>query len=171
MCFKSVYHTHPDEYPIKFRFVDTLVVANTSDFTPAQWLRVHPVRRYGMDGYFNGFTGHRLPFAPGTLPWNPWSYRFDTILIISKPGTYTLYTNSQDGSTLWLDGTKVVDNAGVHLLRKVGSGGLSLNAGSHLLQVLFIVFNAGLLLVLPQVAVPMPMQDGCVFWFNKEVWR
>lgn len=49
---------------------------------------------------------------------------------VATAGTWTFYTNSDDGSKLWVNGTEVVDNDGLHgMLER--SGTISLTEGTH----------------------------------------
>jgi hypothetical protein len=56
------------------------------------------------------------------------------------PGDYTFYTSSDDGSKLYIDGTQVVDNDGLHGMQWVG-GTINLIAGEHMIEV--IMFENG----------------------------
>ncbi|MCC5930065.1 MAG: alkaline phosphatase family protein [Cyclobacteriaceae bacterium] len=59
---------------------------------------------------------------------------FTTGLKIEKAGKYTFYTKSDDGSVLWINGVKVVDNDGSHGVR-IRKGTIELNSGLHQLEV------------------------------------
>jgi len=56
--------------------------------------------------------------------------RFSGYISINQSGTYTFYTNSDDGSKLYIDGVIVVDNDGLHGVQEI-SGNKSLTAGMH----------------------------------------
>jgi hypothetical protein len=71
--------------------------------------------------------------------------RFRGFIAIDQPGTYTFYTNSDDGSNLYIDGVHVVDNDGLHGAQE-RSGTISLTAGKHLIKVDFIEATGGALL-------------------------
>lgn len=60
--------------------------------------------------------------------------QFTARLQIEKPGKYTFYTKSDDGSVLWVNGEKVVDNDGSHSLR-IRKGTITLTEGVHQLEV------------------------------------
>mmetsp|Transcript_19541 Transcript_19541/g.45440 ORF Transcript_19541/g.45440 Transcript_19541/m.45440 type:complete len:970 (+) Transcript_19541:96-3005(+) len=62
--------------------------------------------------------------------------RWTGALRVEKGGTYTLALLSDDGSSLTLDGEKVLDNDGIHPMR-LKHVQLELNAGDHPLKVLF----------------------------------
>ena len=66
--------------------------------------------------------------------------RFTTRLHVEKPGEYTFYTRSDDGSILRINKNKVVDNDGDHGVQEA-SGSVTLEPGDHLLEVLW--FNGG----------------------------
>lgn len=64
----------------------------------------------------------------------------ESYIDIEKDGTYTFYTNSDDGSKLYVNGKELVDNDGDHgVLER--SGKIDLNKGRHLVRVEF--FNGG----------------------------
>jgi len=78
----------------------------------------------GRDPFWDG--GERDYFAA----------RYTGSLQIENPGRYTFYLNSDDGSALFLNGSRVIDNDGAHAtrLRQVT---LDLDAGSHPLELLY----------------------------------
>jgi hypothetical protein len=59
---------------------------------------------------------------------------------IPDDGTYTFFLESDDGSRLFIDGSQVVDNAGLHEMTEV-PGKAQLKAGDHTLKLEF--FDAG----------------------------
>eukprot|EP00403_Amphidinium_massartii_P023179 CAMPEP_0178398656 /NCGR_PEP_ID=MMETSP0689_2-20121128/14884_1 /TAXON_ID=160604 /ORGANISM="Amphidinium massartii, Strain CS-259" /LENGTH=748 /DNA_ID=CAMNT_0020019423 /DNA_START=32 /DNA_END=2278 /DNA_ORIENTATION=- len=67
---------------------------------------------------------------PGLAVKNNFGIRFTGSLIISKPGTYTLTLQSDDGSTLTLDDQEVLDFDGPHGM-KAKSVDVELSAGEH----------------------------------------
>ncbi len=58
------------------------------------------------------------------------AFRFTGYVEVPEDGQYTFYTNSDDGSELYVDGTRVVDNRGLHGARE-RSGTVTLSAGLH----------------------------------------
>jgi hypothetical protein len=62
--------------------------------------------------------------------------RFTGYINIQTGGEYTFYTNSDDGSKLYVNGSLVVDNDGLHGMRE-RSGTVSLTAGKHLIVVTY----------------------------------
>lgn len=66
--------------------------------------------------------------------------RFSTSIQVEKEDRFTFYTNSDDGSKLWVNNELVVDNDGDHgVIEKNGS--ISLKPGTYPLQVVW--FNGG----------------------------
>ncbi|MEM9833190.1 MAG: PA14 domain-containing protein [Bacteroidota bacterium] len=61
---------------------------------------------------------------------------FEGYIRISETGDYRFYTTSDDGSQLFIDETKVVENNGLHAKRE-RSGTISLTAGWHPIRVLY----------------------------------
>mgnify|MGYP005841273621 CR=1 FL=1 len=51
-------------------------------------------------------------------------------ITIPTDGAWTFYTNSDDGSDLWINGSRIVDNDGLHAMRE-RSGTVTLTAGEH----------------------------------------
>jgi hypothetical protein len=64
------------------------------------------------------------------------AFRFTGYIDIQTAGAYTFYTNSDDGSKLYIDGALVVDNDGLHVAQE-RSGSLTLTAGKHLIVVTY----------------------------------
>jgi len=62
------------------------------------------------------------------------AFRFTGTLHIDKPGKYTFYTTSDDGSELFINTTKVVNNGGVHGMQEK-KGSIELDAGAHAIAV------------------------------------
>ena len=67
--------------------------------------------------------------VPGT-PYNDFAATFTGQLIVSTGGPYTFCTASDDGSTLSVDGTLVVDNRGLHGTQTVCSS-ITLSGGVY----------------------------------------
>ena len=55
---------------------------------------------------------------------------------IDKAGKYTFYTHSDDGSRLYIDGKRIVENWGAHSMSEK-SGTAELTAGTHALRIVF----------------------------------
>ena len=61
---------------------------------------------------------------------------------INSGGNYTFYTNSDDGSKLYINGKQVVNNDGLHAPRE-RSGSISLSSGRHKIEVQFFERTVG----------------------------
>ncbi len=64
-------------------------------------------------------------------------FKYDAYIEIPEDGFYEFYTISDDGSVLWVDDKKVVDNDGGHAAIKA-SGIIALKKGVHQLKVSYI---------------------------------
>ena len=58
------------------------------------------------------------------------AYRFTGYVNVTETGTYTFYTDSDDGSRLYVGGQRVVDNGGLHPATEA-SGTIDLQPGYH----------------------------------------
>jgi len=67
---------------------------------------------------------------------------FTNTLVAPEEGDYEFFTDSDDGSRLYVDGELVVDNDGLHASRTV-IGSRTLSAGSHSLRVEFFEKSGG----------------------------
>jgi hypothetical protein len=65
-----------------------------------------------------------------------YAINFTGYINIPTDGQYTFYTSSDDGSSLFIDGVKVVDNDGLHSEQE-RSGVIGLQAGKHAISVGF----------------------------------
>ncbi|WP_437373710.1 FG-GAP-like repeat-containing protein [Maribacter litoralis] len=65
-----------------------------------------------------------------------YSIRYNGYIKIETAGSYTFYTNSDDGSKLFINDVEVVDNDGGHGAREL-SGNITLAAGIHRIKVLY----------------------------------
>lgn len=68
--------------------------------------------------------------------------RWNGVLRVPRDGSYSLWTSSDDGSRVFLDGKIVVDNGSVHGPTEK-SGTVELKAGDHDLKVEFFENDAG----------------------------
>ncbi len=73
----------------------------------------------------------------GRMPDQNFAVRFTGMLKITKPGIYSFRTRSDDGSALWVDGQRIVDNDGVHGT-EVRTGRVKLRAGVHEFETAFM---------------------------------
>ena len=86
--------------------------------------------------------------------------RFTGIVAAPVGGDYTFYTTSDDGSKLYIDGTQVVDNDGLHG-GQWREGTINLDAGEHMIEVIMFELGGGELLQvevagpgIPRMAIP-----------------
>jgi len=71
---------------------------------------------------------------PGTTMADHFYVRWSGRIRIPRDGKLTFFTESDDGSRLWIDGKVVVDNGGLHAMEEK-SGEVTLKAGDHDLKV------------------------------------
>ncbi len=71
-----------------------------------------------------------------------YALRFDGYFRVERDGEYIFTTESDDGSVLWVDGQKIVDNDGLHGT-KGETGKLALKAGVHHVVVGFFQLGGG----------------------------
>ena len=67
---------------------------------------------------------------------------FTGYITVPESGLYTLYTNSDDGSKLYLGDDEIVNNDGLHPMVEVGTD-VALQAGTHALRVEFFERGGG----------------------------
>jgi hypothetical protein len=77
----------------------------------------------------SGMTG-KLGLDDVSHSGDNFAVRFHCRIEITKAGQYTFYTTSDDGSKLYIDGSLIVDNDGVHAAEEK-SGQVELTAGKH----------------------------------------
>jgi hypothetical protein len=80
-------------------------------------------------------------------PHTNYAIRFRGTVNIPSAGTWTFYTESADGSVLWVNGTQVVDNDGNHS-SQVRSGNIVLAAGPASIDLKYYTRNASDTIVL-----------------------
>ena len=68
--------------------------------------------------------------------------RYNGFIQLPTTNSYTFYTNSDDGSKLFIDGVQIVDNDGNHGSQE-RSGTVTLSSGLHAIQVLFFEDGGG----------------------------
>lgn len=73
------------------------------------------------------------------------AFIFDGLIDVPENGVYRFYTNSDDGSQLFIDGILVVDNDGSHNSKRV-DGKIALEQGLHKIQVIYFENYMGELL-------------------------
>ncbi|MEM7279577.1 MAG: PA14 domain-containing protein, partial [Pseudomonadota bacterium] len=94
-----------------------------------------------------------------------YGFRFTGTVTASVAGQYTFYTTSDDGSQLFIDGTLVVDNDGLHAPQQQ-SGQITLTAGTHDIVVTFFEQGGGEVLTVTWSGVGLGQQpipsDGVI---------
>jgi alpha-L-fucosidase len=63
-------------------------------------------------------------------------FRYTGFVVVPRDGVYTFYTDSDDGSRLWIGDELVVDNDGLHVAQE-RSGQIALAKGAHLMTVTY----------------------------------
>ncbi|MFM1943956.1 MAG: hypothetical protein RI897_2938 [Verrucomicrobiota bacterium] len=84
------------------------------------------------------------PGSEGMWPGGPVDYfgvRFSGMLVVPQEGNYTFWSSSDDGSALYVDGQRVVNNDGLHGYLE-SAGNIQLTAGLHQFELRFFE-NAG----------------------------
>ncbi|WP_149275213.1 PA14 domain-containing protein [Pareuzebyella sediminis] len=87
-----------------------------------------------------------------------YSVRYTGYIEIENGGSYTFYTDSDDGSKLYIDANLVVDNDGLHGIVEE-SGTIALSPGLHWLEILFFEFTGGDNLVVQYQGPSIVKQD------------
>ena len=64
------------------------------------------------------------------FPGDHFACEFIGKILVDETGKYNFFTKSDDGSRLWVDGKKIVDNWGLHGSREK-TGTIKLEAGWH----------------------------------------
>ena len=126
------------------------VEINQTSFLPSL---NHQLQKNGV--YYQYFEGHfskvadldgQEPIKAGYLQnfsiseaqqEDHFGFKYNTYIEIPEDGFYEFYTISDDGSVLWIDGQKVVDNDGGHAAIKA-SDIIALKKGVHQLKVSYI---------------------------------
>jgi hypothetical protein len=125
--FRIVPKTKED--PVKFQIFYGEKMEKLPDFSTLK-----PVK----EGYIMEFS-HKQAVGPD-IQQDQVALVLESYLEIEKEGKYRFFTNSDDGSKLYVDGTLVVDNDGDHGVME-RSGTMELAKGSHKVRVEF--FNGG----------------------------
>lgn len=73
---------------------------------------------------------------------NNFGFIFEGAVEVPQNGSYTFYTNSDEGSALFINGKKIVDNDGLHSVRE-RSGSIDLTAGQHEIKVVYFDRGGG----------------------------
>jgi hypothetical protein len=119
---------------VDFEFYDSTPSGNTVDNIPTSG--------FLGSGTYTSFDVDALQNQEDPGDNNTFSIRYSGFIQIDTPGTYTFFTTSDDGSKLFINGTEVVDNDGLHGSQE-RSGTISLTAGLHDITVLFFENSGG----------------------------
>lgn len=93
---------------------------------------------------------------------NNWAIQFEGYFKVEREGVYRFTTESDDGSALWIDGKKVVDNDGVHAT-KGASGQTTLKKGNHKIAVGFFQEAGGADLTVSMQGPGIALQNMAAF--------
>lgn len=137
---------------------------NESMPTAAYFRVIHPTENSGLNvSFYKTDNLKKLPSFSKLSPSSKWkslevgiadslvntslekgnssfALAFDGFIQIDTPGEYRFFTQSDDGSALYIDGKKVVDNDGDHGVEEK-AGDIQLEPGKHAIKVEY--FNGG----------------------------
>jgi hypothetical protein len=94
---------------------------------------------YESGNDFKSVVGASMPTENYAVVWSG-------MLNVQQAGDYTFYIKSDDGSHLWIDGSMVVDNGGLHGTQE-RSGAIALAKGFHAIKVDFFESDGGSFMV------------------------
>ena len=117
----------------------TLLAGVDYDYYNRGYLRLPDFDTLVPDGQGSG-TNFSLSVTDDA---NYFALRFKGYISITTGGTYTFYTESNDGSRLYIGDTLVVDNDGFNTRPEV-SGTIDLKAGRHRITVTYFNFVSGI---------------------------
>jgi len=125
----------------------------------AEWFEMKSLKKLPSDAAFHGAT----PVLVNTVPnldyastekefatsgmKADFAAQFEGFIDIEEAGEWTFFLESDDGSSLFVDGVEVVDNDGEHGM-EVKSGSKTLTAGQHEIGVDFFQNGGGAGLIL-----------------------
>ncbi len=112
--------------------------SDVGDFTALSAPRQPALVRIDQEVAFDSTGGDFY----GTKLRNNFIARWTGRVRIDKPGDYTFTTESDDGSRLFIDDQRVVDNSGIHGMKKE-SGKAILSAGDHTIRIEYFQGTAG----------------------------
>jgi hypothetical protein len=69
-------------------------------------------------------------------------FQYEGFILLPEDGIYSFYTDSDDGSRLYIDGTMVVENDGLHGMNEE-RGSIALRSGYHPIRVTFFEKGGG----------------------------
>ena len=99
---------------------------------------------------------------------NAFAYDFNGYIKLTTEGTYTFYTNSDDGSKLFIDDAEIVNNDGAHgAIEK--SGSICLKAGYHKIRVQYFDKSGGKSLSISYAGPSITKQTINNLYYSDEV--
>lgn len=101
-----------------------------------------PTSGYIGTGTYTSFDINALQNQEDPGDADNFSIRYTGYIQIDTQGSYTFYTNSDDGSKLFIDGVEVVNNDGGHGTQE-RSGSITLTTGLHDISVLYFEITGG----------------------------
>ncbi|WP_318309495.1 PA14 domain-containing protein [Flagellimonas crocea] len=119
---------------VDFEFYDSSPSGSTVDNIPTTG--------YLGSGTFTSFDVDALQNQEDPGDADNFSIRYTGFIQIDTQGSYTFFTNSDDGSKLYIDGTEVVNNDGGHGTQE-RSGSIVLTTGLHDIRVLYFENGGG----------------------------
>ena len=149
--------------PTRTAYLDSSLSASTTYYYKLQAINNYGSSKFNLQdssaltyNFYSNYTATTLtgisaltPTSSGTInnftlgvttATSNFALQFNGYINIIKAGAYTFYTNSDDGSNLFIDGAMVVNNDNPHAPQQA-SGNVTLTAGRHAIQVNF--FQAG----------------------------
>ncbi len=118
---------------VNYEFYDGAVAGTT--------LKNLPVSGALGQGVVTNFDSRALQSQFTPQDPNDYGIRYSGYLWIAEEGVYTFFTNSDDGSQLWLNQRLIVNNDGLHGLTE-RSGTVHLYAGVHRFQLLYSAYGS-----------------------------
>jgi hypothetical protein len=135
-AFKKGYHPSIEKSVI-YDFVDPKSNGVQWQLYQGSWTRLPNFQK--VKSVRKGHT-FQIDLEGMELPEQNFALLFSGFIDISEEGAYTFYTNSNDGSRLYIDNTLVVDHDGLHGPSEK-SGKIFLASGRHPIQVSY--FQSG----------------------------
>jgi len=121
---------------LNYEYYDLVPTGNTVDNIPTTGaLATGTVSDFDVSALSATITGN-------TGNNERYSFRYTGLIQIDTDDTYIFYTNSDDGSKLFIDGTEVVDNDGLHRSTE-RSGSIILTTGIYSIEILFFENTGG----------------------------
>lgn len=115
-------------------YYDVGVVSELPDFVMMEPYATELTGSVDFPFSTDDFAGSRLDRGVGAV--------FEGFFQAPATASYTFWTESSDGSALWIDGQPVVDNDGIHAMEEVG-GTIALRAGLHQFHIDFFSAEPG----------------------------